>query len=69
MSDDKQERNIWDDEDELRRMILEAETAEIWQLEEADDEDEDAHDAAAGMTALRMLQLRSRMDSGADPKA
>lgn len=60
-------KNIWDDEDELRRMILEAEDAEIWQLEEAEDEDES--ETAPDFAALRMLQLRSRMDSGADPKA
>lgn len=59
-------KNIWDDEDELRRMILEAEDAEIWQLEEAEDEDES--ETAPDFAALRMMQLRSRMDSEAQPE-
>lgn len=67
MIGDESVKNVWDDEDELRRMILEAEDAEIWQLEEAEDEDEP--EAAPDLTALRLMQLRSRFDSAEDPES
>lgn len=67
MIGDESVKNVWDDEDELRRMILEAEDAEIWQLEEAEDEDEP--EAAPDLTALRLMQLRSRFDSAEEPES
>lgn len=67
MIGDESVKNVWDDEDELRRMILEAEDAEIWQLEEAEDEDEP--EAAPDLIALRLMQLRSRFDSAEDPES
>lgn len=67
MTADESVKNVWDDEDELRRMILEAENAEIWQVEEAEDEDEP--EAAPDLTALRLMQLRSRFDSAEEPES
>ncbi len=67
MTADESVKNVWDDEDELRRMILEAENAEIWQVEEAEDEDEP--EAAPDLTALRLMQLRSRFDSVEKPES
>ena len=67
MTADESVKNVWDDEDELRRMILEAENAEIWQVEEIEDEDEP--EAAPDLTALRLMQLRSRLDSAAESEA
>lgn len=67
MTADESVKNVWDDEDELRRMILEAENAEIWQVEEAEDEDEP--ESAPDLTALRLMQLRSRFDSVEKPES
>ena len=67
MIGDESVKNVWDDEDELRRMILEAENAEIWQVEEAEDEDEP--EAAPDLTALRLMQLRSRFGSVEKPES
>lgn len=67
MTADESVKNVWDDEDELRRMILEAENAEIWQVEETEDEDEP--EAAPDLTALRLMQLRSRFDSVEKPES
>ena len=52
--------SIWDDEDELRRMILEAEENEIWRIEESDGDDEDAQAPDSDL-----LKLRMKLDSGA----
>ena len=67
MTADESVKNVWDDEDELRRMILEAENAEIWQVEETEDEDEP--EAAPDLAALRLMQLRSRFDSVEKPES
>lgn len=61
MSQDER-TSIWDDEDELRRMILEAEDNEIWRIEESDG-DGDGEDAQAPHSDL--LKLRMKLDSGA----
>ena len=59
MSQDER-TSIWDDEDELRRMILEAEDNEIWRIEESDGDDEDAQAPHSDL-----LKLRMKLDSGA----
>ncbi len=59
MSQDKR-TSIWDDEDELRRMILEAEDNEIWRIEESDGDSEEAQAPNSNL-----LKLRMKLDSGA----
>lgn len=58
------EKNIWDDEDELRRMILEAEDNEIWQIEEAEEDEEDLSDEAGNINPMLKAGLFAAMGQG-----
>ena len=53
--------SIWDDEDELRRMILEAEDNEVWRIEAAEDDEE--NDGGA-FPDPAFLTLRAKLNSG-----
>lgn len=54
-----EKKSVWDDEDEIRRMILEAEDNEVWRIEEADDSE------GGPAPRLDLLKLRAKLDSGA----
>jgi len=57
-------KNIWQDEDELRRMIIEAEENEFWRVEPADEiaGEADGNQAPFNAAAFR---LRAWMNSAA----
>lgn len=58
----EEKENIWQDEDELRRMMIEAEENEFWQVEPADEIADEAGQPPLSAAALR---LRAWMSSAA----
>ena len=58
----EEKENIWQDEDELRRMMIEAEENEFWQVEPADESAEEAGQPPLSAAAFR---LRAWMSSTA----
>lgn len=58
----EEKENIWQDEDELRRMMIEAEENEFWQVEPADEIAEEAGQPPLSAAALR---LRAWMNASA----
>ncbi len=57
-------KNIWQDEDELRRMIIEAEENEFWRVEPADEIAGEADGNRAPFNAAA-LRLRAWMNAAA----